>query len=186
MASIQDRWFIEQVSSDGRVSKVPTRLHGNTNIRRWRAHYRTPDGKQRNKTFARRVDADRFLTTVESTKITGTFVDPTRSRMTFGEMAAKWTASKVGLKPSTRALYAAGMGDHVLPRWETVPLSSIEHEDVQAWVATLVGKGLSGGHVRKIFHVFGGVLSLAVRARRLPASPAAGIELPRRRCHEPL
>jgi hypothetical protein len=80
------------------------------------------------------VDADQFLTTVRSSKITGTFVDPSRSRVTFGEMAGKWTASKVGPKPSTRAVYAAVMGDHVLPRWEKVPLSSIEHEDVQAWV----------------------------------------------------
>jgi hypothetical protein len=117
--------------------KEPTRLHGNTKIQRWRAHYRTPDGNQRNKTFARKVDADRFLTTVESSKITGTFVDPSRSRVTFSEMASKWTASKVGLKPSRRAVYAAVMGDHVLPRWEKVPLSSIEHEDVRpGWTAS--------------------------------------------------
>lgn len=146
---------------------------------RWRAHYRTSEGRQRNKTFALKVDAERFLTMVESSKITGTFVDPSRARMTFGEMAAKWTDSKVALRPSTRAVYAAVMGDHVLPRWETTPLSAIAHEDVQAWVGQLVGLGISGAHVRKIFNVFSGVLSLAVRARRLPANPAAGIELPR-------
>jgi hypothetical protein len=27
----------------------------------WRAHYRTPAGAQRNKTFDRKVDAERFL-----------------------------------------------------------------------------------------------------------------------------
>jgi hypothetical protein len=60
MASVQDRWFTERKDDYGRTVKVPTRLHGNTKIRRWRAHYRTPDGRQRNKTFARKVDADRF------------------------------------------------------------------------------------------------------------------------------
>jgi integrase len=179
MASVQDRWFIEEEDATGRIVKVPTRFHGNTTIKRWRAHYRTPDGRQRNKAFARKVDADRFLTTVQSSKLTGTFVDPSRSRLTFGEMATKWTASKVGLKASTRAVYAAVMDDHVLPRWKDIPLSAIEHEDVQAWIAELVAKELSGAHVRKIVGVFSGVLDLAVRGKRLPANPATGVERPR-------
>ncbi len=40
----------------------------------WRAHYRSPSGEQRNKTFDRKADAQRFLTTVESAKNTGSFV----------------------------------------------------------------------------------------------------------------
>jgi hypothetical protein len=32
----------------------------------WRAHYRTPSGEQRNKTFDRKVDAERLLATVEN------------------------------------------------------------------------------------------------------------------------
>lgn len=179
MASVQDRWFIEEDDTAGRIVKLPTRFHGNTSIKRWRAHYRTPDGRQRNKVFARKVDADRFLTTVQSSKLTGTFVDPSRSRLTFGEMATKWTASKVGLKASTRAVYAAVMDDHVLPRWKDIPLSAIEHEDVQAWVAELVAKRLSGAHVRKIVGVFSGVLDLSVRGKRLSANPATGVERPR-------
>lgn len=43
----------------------------------WRAHYRTPAGHQRNRTFTRKVDAERFLASVESAKNAGSFVDPT-------------------------------------------------------------------------------------------------------------
>ena len=32
----------------------------------WRAHYRTPSGEQRNKTFDRKADAERILAGVES------------------------------------------------------------------------------------------------------------------------
>jgi hypothetical protein len=32
----------------------------------WRAHYRTPSGEQRNKTFDRKADAERFFANVES------------------------------------------------------------------------------------------------------------------------
>jgi integrase len=53
--------------------------------------------------------------------------------------------------------------------------------DIQAWVAELVGSGLSAGHVRKIHGVLSGILGLAVRDRRLPSNPALGGDLPRGR-----
>jgi integrase len=179
MASVQDRWFTEEEDETGRTVKARTRFHGNTTIKRWRAHYRTPDGRQRNKTFARKADADRFLTTVESSKLTGTFVDPSRSRVTFGEMAKKWSAAKVGLKASTRARYDSALKTHVLPRWKDVPLNGIEYEQIQEWIGELHASGLSGAAVRKVAGVLSGILALAVRAKRLPANPAAGVELPR-------
>lgn len=37
----------------------------------WRAHYRTPSGAQRNRSFTLKRDAERFLATVESAKLTG-------------------------------------------------------------------------------------------------------------------
>lgn len=146
---------------------------------RWRAHYRTPEGRQRNRTFDRKLDAERFLTSVSSTKLAGTFVDPARARATVGEMAARWTASKSGLEKSTQATYSAVMDDHVLPRWRDVPLAAVDHEAVQEWVAELVAAGHSPAHVRKIHLVLAGVLELAVRARRLPANPAKGVDLPK-------
>ena len=145
----------------------------------WRAHYRTPEGRQRNKTFTRKLDADRFITSVESTKLAGTFVDPARARTTVGEMAERWRASKVNLKASTRARYAAALEDHVLPRWEDVPLAAVDHEAVQEWVAELVAAGMAGASVRKVVGVLSGVLEAAVRGRRLPANPARGVTLPR-------
>jgi hypothetical protein len=48
----------------------------------WRAHYRTPAGRQRNKTFVRKIDAERFLANIESAKNTGSFVDSGLSKIT--------------------------------------------------------------------------------------------------------
>jgi hypothetical protein len=42
----------------------------------WRARYRTPSGAERNKTFAKKSDAQRFLATVQHTKSAGSYVDP--------------------------------------------------------------------------------------------------------------
>jgi len=40
---------------------------------RWRARYRGPDGRERSKTFDRRVDAERWLASVETEKAKGTW-----------------------------------------------------------------------------------------------------------------
>jgi integrase len=112
---------------------------------------------------------------------TGTYVDPARSRITVGALAEQWFEGKVSLRPTTRALYESVLTNHVLPRWRDVPLTQVEHGQVQSWVAQLVAGGLSAGHVRKIHGVLSGILGLAVRDRRLPSNPALGVDLPRGR-----
>ncbi len=84
------------------------------------------------------------------------------------------------LKPSTQALYESIISAHILPRWREVPLTRVEHGDVQMWVAGLVASGRSPSHVRDLVGVLSGVLGLAVRDRRLPSNPALGVDLPRR------
>jgi hypothetical protein len=103
----------------------------------WRAHYRTPDGGQRNKTFLRKIDAERFLTMVESAKLSGSFSDPALARLTTGEWSARWLAGQAHLKPSTRERYAGILREHVDPKWSNVRLADVRHVDVQAWVSEL-------------------------------------------------
>ncbi|HEY6682279.1 MAG TPA: site-specific integrase, partial [Propionibacteriaceae bacterium] len=72
----------------------------------WRAHYRTPSGEQRNKTFNRKAEAERFLANVESSKNTGCFVDSVLARITVGDWATHWLDNQTHLKPSTHERYA--------------------------------------------------------------------------------
>ena len=44
--------------------------------KRWRARTRGPNGRERSKTFERRSDAERWLTSQESSKLQGAWVDP--------------------------------------------------------------------------------------------------------------
>lgn len=145
----------------------------------WRARYRDSAGKEHSRHFARKVDAQAWLDGVTTAVQTGAYVDPARSRITVGAMAEQWLAGKVNLKTSTFALYESILGTHVLPRWRDLPLTRVEHGDVQAWVASLVASGMSPSHVRDVVGVLSGVLGLAVRDRRLPSNPAHGVDLPR-------
>jgi integrase len=145
---------------------------------RWYARYRDPSGQQRTKTFDRKADAEKFLTSVESSKMVGAYVDPARAKLTVAAVANAWIAGKVNLRATTRARYEAALKVHVLPRWGNTPLDRVEHSDVQDWIATMSTAGQSGASVRKSYGVLSSILDRAVRDKRLPSNPARGVDLP--------
>ncbi len=144
----------------------------------WRAHYRTPEGRQRNKSFTRKIDAERFLTAVEASKLTSSYIDPAASRVTVGRWAERWLAGQAHLKPSTRERYAGIVREHIEPRWGSTRLADVSHSDVQAWVTTLCSER-KPATVRKVHGVLSLILTLAMKDGRLVRNPAAGVNLPR-------
>ena len=90
----------------------------------WRARYRDARGKEHARHFNRKIDAQNWLDSVTAAIQTGTYVDPSRSRVTVGAMAEQWFDGKVSLRPTTRALYESVLSNHVLPRWRDVPLTT--------------------------------------------------------------
>ncbi|GAA4286188.1 tyrosine-type recombinase/integrase [Georgenia daeguensis] len=145
---------------------------------RWRARYRGPDGRERARHFDRKTDAQRWLAAETAKMGRGEWTDPTSGKVTVGEYGAEWLASKVRLKHSTRTSYESLLRYHVAPTWGRVPLSSVRHEDVAAWVQRLHGSGLSASRTRQAWIVLSQVLDMAVRSRRIPHNPARGVELP--------
>jgi integrase len=143
---------------------------------RYVARYRDPSGKQRNKTFTRKVDAERYLTSVESAKLGGQYVDPARSRVTVGSWADLWLDAQTDLAPKTRERYEGILSRHIRPRWGSVPLASVTHAEVQRWLSRLE---LAPASVRKTHRVLSMALAYAVKDGRLAVNPAAGVSLPR-------
>ena len=145
----------------------------------YQLRWRDPSNREKSKMFSRKADAEKQLIAIQHNILSGTYVDPQAGRTTVGELAEEWINGKLGLKPTTRALYESVLHNHIQPRWGRLPLSRVEHRAIQTWVVELVDSGLSAGHVRKIVGVLSSILGLAVRHRRLPINPAADIELPR-------
>jgi len=156
---------IEKRVRDGRVT--------------WLARWRDPAGAQKKKTFARKLDAERYLTSVSADLLGGSYVDPARGRLTVGEWAATWRDSRAHLKPKTLASYDSLLSTRVLPRWERVPLTKIAHADVAGWVAGMRAESLSASRTRQSYHLLTSILDAAVRDGRLSRNPAAGVDLPR-------
>ncbi len=144
----------------------------------WRVRYRDPSGAQRNKSFILKRDAERFVVTVEQSKIVGSYVDPALARITVGDWAARWLDGQAHLKASTRERYAGILREHVLPRWSATKLADVTHSDVQTWVSSLAATR-APATVRKVHRVLSLVLTSAVKDGRLVRNPAAGVNLPR-------
>ncbi len=142
---------------------------------RWYVRYFDPSGKRHAKVFDRKVDAKNYLTTIENSILTGSYIDPSLAKIKMGPWCDKWLATQGHLKPSTYARYEGIVTKWITPRWENVPLGKIEHEDVAEWISSI---RLAPASVRYIHRVPYLVLELAV-PRRISHNRAAGVKLPK-------
>jgi integrase len=143
------------------------------------ARWRDPEGRQRKKSFVRKVDAERFLTGVEHSRLVGSYVDPAAGRATVGDWAQTWLSRRVHLKPKTVASYESLLRSRVLPRWANVPLSRVTHSAVVGWVSEMRAEGLSASRCRQSCHLLSAMLDDAVKEGQLARNPATGVALPR-------
>jgi integrase len=146
---------------------------------RWEARYRSPDGRQRTRTFPTKADARAWLAEVETDVRHGRYIDPSGARVLFGEWADRWWATTTDLRPTTRAREATNLRAHVRPAFGNVPLGAIDHLAVREWVAELVASGLAPGSVHKVFQLLAKIMSSAVDAGLLASSPCDRQPLPK-------
>ncbi|HUP14654.1 MAG TPA: site-specific integrase [Acidimicrobiia bacterium] len=145
----------------------------------WQVRYRDPGGRERARNFRRKTDAERFSVTVAADKIRGMWADPRLARITVSEWLSTWQASRVHLRPSTRALSESLLRNHVLPYFGDRRLGSVTPTDVQGFVAHLEEKGLAASTVRQCYLLVAGLFSSALDSDIIVRSPCRRINLPR-------
>src|SRR5680860_161312 len=102
----------------------------------WRVRYRTPSGRELSKTFRRKVDAEKFLATVEADIARGDWVDPTLGQVTLDEWSQRWLAGKRRIKPKTRAGYESLLSARILPTFGDLAINRIDREGVDCLLYT--------------------------------------------------
>src|SRR5215211_1684050 len=143
---------------------------------RWLARWTDPDGRRKAKHFDRKVDAQHYLTKIESAKLHGSYSDPARAKVTVEDWADKWLEGQGHLKQSARRRYGGIVSRYVKPRWGSTPLSKVTHADVSAWISSI---NLSASSVGDVHRTFSLIMDLAVKDGRLPKNPASGVRLPK-------
>jgi integrase len=147
----------------------------------WRARYRDPSGRERNRSFERRSEALRFLATVEASKVVDSYIDPSRGRIRLQSFAETWLegVQPPTLKPKTWASYRSLLVSRVLPALGDRPLAGIRTSDIQAWVAAMHAEGLSPSRIRQAHVTLHQILKSAVRDGVVGRNAAQGVKLPR-------
>lgn len=102
---------------------------------RTRARWRTPEGKSRSKVMPTKRAATAYGVKMEGAKLTGSYIDPAASKVTFKAFAEQWFRSQV-FDPSTKA----AVSSRLKHAWETLgpmPIGAIRPSTVQAWISGL-------------------------------------------------
>ena len=146
---------------------------------RWKARYRTPDGRTRSRTRDRKVDAEKWLRAELGRRDRGTWIDPAMSKTTFLEWLPRWESTRGNLAASTLAMQASLLANHVEPWFTDWPLGGVARVDMQAFVADLEVEGLAASTVRQCYLIAKGVFDSAADAGLIGRSPARNVALPR-------
>jgi len=136
--------------------------------------YRDPAGRQRSKSFARKVDADRWMVTTEQAKLKGSYVNPALGKTKLAEVAERWYATCGNLRPASLRTYRSRLDRSILPTFADMPVSAIDRMAVREWLATMTpSTAVQAGAILKQ------ILDAAVDAGMLAANPAAGHRKPK-------
>jgi integrase len=164
MASIERR---ERRDPDGRVRVT------------WRVRWRDPDDRQRARSFSRRVDAERFRSTVAADLVRGQYMDPDAGKETFQSYAEQWLAAQT-FDLTSRDVVERQLRLHAYPVLGLKSLRSIKPSTVQAWLRGL--QDLSPTYTRMIFGTVSSILSAAVDDDLITKNPcrARSVRVPKR------
>jgi integrase len=145
----------------------------------YRARYRDPAGRERSKSFSRKVDAERWLAEIEHAKTRGSWTDPALGKVRFSNWLTAWWATTTNLRPTTRARDETLLRLYAVPRFGDMPLAAISQLEVRAWVADLSARGFAPATVTKAYQLLGKVMAAAVDAGYLARTPCRKVPLPK-------
>lgn len=135
----------------------------------YEARYRDPSGRSRSRSFAKKGDAQRFLTSVEADKLRGRWVDPAAGRVTFEAFAEQWLASQV-FDAKTHEGVESRLRAHLVPAFGDVELRGIRPSLVQRWVAQ-ASRELAPSYVRLLLATMSTVMDVAIEDGAIATNP---------------
>jgi integrase len=134
----------------------------------WRVRWRDPAGRQRARSFARKVDAERFRSTVAADLVRGQYLDPDAGKETFGSYAKRWLSVQT-FDPLTREAVELRIRLHALAVLGDIPLRQIKPSTIQTWLRGL--EALAPSYRKVLYANVSTILSAAVDDELLSKNP---------------
>lgn len=144
----------------------------------WQARWRKPDDPmvRLEPNFRSKREAERWVTTMETDALRGTYTDPRKAERPLAEVADAWRQTWGDLEPKTCAGYEAILKRHVLPRFGRTKVGTVSTEAVQQFVNELAVKR-APNTVRRVYSVLRAVLRVAVERGYIAVNPCDSVKL---------
>lgn len=156
----------------GTIKSYETKTRGKL----YEVWYTKPDGTRgHDRGFARKGDAETYLTTIEASKLRGSYIDPTDAKVTVGQLGKAWLElHRFKLTESSFHSVESCWRVHVEPKWGGYAVGRITKRDVQVWLNEL-GKSLSHTSVARARDLLAGIFDEAIEENRVNKNPARGL-----------
>lgn len=112
----------------------------------WRARYVDGQGKQHERLFQRRADAQAWIDQVTTSIVSGTYVAPRTARTTVAEWADEWLVGYAANRGSTVRQAKVHLA-RIKDQFGDQRLADVRPSHVRAWVAALQREGLEPSYV---------------------------------------
>jgi integrase len=151
--------------------------------RRWQASY-WHDGARHaaSHTFATKIDAQAWLSSIETDIKRGVWLDPEGSKITVGSWLQHWLATVVDGRvgsDNTRSNYAQIVRVHIAPALGEIKLNELSAERVDEFLAAKARAGLAKTHVSRMRSILADALRHAERRGLVARNAAALAVMPR-------
>jgi integrase len=142
----------------------------------WRARYRDETGREYSKHFARKADADKWVTEQMASVLRGAHVDPT-DKTTVTEYARAWAAARPH-RASTARRCKSLIDKHIAgTALGARRMASVRPSEVQAWVSGRA-QVLSPATLRMLVSLLRSIYNSAVLDRVVSSSPVVRVSIP--------
>ncbi|MGW7074615.1 tyrosine-type recombinase/integrase [Streptomyces sp. NPDC054866] len=142
--------------------------------------YREPGpagGRQREKSFEKKWQADAYAARLQRDKYEGLFLDPHRGQITLRAYASSWLERQI-VSASTHRNYESFLRIHLLPHLGDKTIAGIARPDIELFVAA-VERELAASTVYDRMKMVTSLFRSSVKEKRRPDDPTEGVRLPR-------
>ena len=102
----------------------------------WLARWRDDTGRQRKRSFSRRIDAQRFVSQIEADLLRGQYIDPS-DRTTVLDYAQRWASGRIH-RPSTARRVQSMIDTHIAgTALGSRRLAAVSPCEVQVWASSV-------------------------------------------------
>lgn len=129
--AVVDRWHRRNKETG---KKERTSRYGKG--KRWSAQWSYPDGTRDSASFTNRDEAQEFLQDMLSSIRRGTYIDPSKAKITFQEYAEEWLRNADHAAVTSRQM-PGRLERHVYPHFGHLQLSAITPSVIRAWLKAL-------------------------------------------------